>query len=621
MQNLNWFLQCVLKSYPIAREMAIDWLQQWFKIPATVGDIGKFDSSVSPWIRYMIERATRPGPCHFTQIKPVQAGGSNGGEGILLYWTMFEQGRIQYNWENDQKAEDRWKTRFYPLIEACIPLNQKVQALKALDKNRVGICLINFPNTILQCQGSFTSTNLDSDTVRKQVNEEVHNWKPGHLDKAHNRTTKVWDAGVINISNASMEGDQLHQAFLGGTQQHWEVKCPGCGLFHRMRTKWEPERPDLGGLRYDSENCKQPGGEYDYVKLKSTIRYQMPCSYLVGNSPRERRVLSEAAQYSAGDNPGSSRISCTLDGVSVHDLDWLEKLIIPKHQALKARLYGDEEPWRRYLQERECQFFKAGMHPITQNIILGTSKKNRDGLPNRQVRFGAGDYQQGETSKGELPHWWAVIADLAIDPDGKIHLLIVYEGKITTDDNLVAVFKDHEVMPSAVILDSSWSTAHVYQLCLAHGYYAVKGEDTDLFSGHEDGSRKIYSPPKPLHAMVNQPPVYPYQLVRGEHIPNAQEPMFIRYSKFGLMNRVAWLRSSPMVNFEIPSDVSKDFVSHMDSWQLEPRPNQKTLQVEQQWRQRRDRDDLLQCVCYIALNAEDAGFIGGMFLEQGKENK
>jgi hypothetical protein len=77
--------------------------------------------------------------------------------------------------------------------------------------------------------------------------------------------------------------------------QQWEVKCQGCGLFHVMQTRWDDKRPDLGGLRYDAAK----DADYDYQQIISTLRYQMPCGYLVREDTAQRRALSLSGRWVA----------------------------------------------------------------------------------------------------------------------------------------------------------------------------------------------------------------------------------------------------------------------------------------------------------------------------------
>ena len=154
-------------------------------------------------------------------------------------------------------------------------------------------------------------------------------------------------------------------------------------------------------------------------------------------------------------------------------------------------------------------------------------------------------------------------------------------------------------------------------MCMNNGYYAVKDEATMLFAGHVDAignsSRKIYSPPKPLHAMIGIGPKYDYIRVGEDTVPNPEEPMFLHVSKFGMMDRLSWLRNNPdLCTFEVPADVSEDFKQQMDSWQVEERKKPNTEETIQAWVQRRKDDHMFKCLCYIAVLMEDFGMFGGM---------
>jgi hypothetical protein len=124
--------------------------------------------------------------------------------------------------------------------------------------------LVVLPHCNFIMQGVNTERSVSGDTIRGQVNEELHdadNWIPGRLEQAYGRTTAFWNSVILNISNASHKRDQLHQAFLAGTQQEWQVRCPGCGQYHTMRTHWEETKPELGGLRYDMAGSRLEDGE------------------------------------------------------------------------------------------------------------------------------------------------------------------------------------------------------------------------------------------------------------------------------------------------------------------------------------------------------------------------
>lgn len=582
------------KSY----SSVIEWAEKHVRLIGSARS-EKFDSAHTPWSREPIEMAGG-GSCKVvTFIKPVQCGGSAAGEVVLCYWIATgSRGNIQYNWEDDGKAMARWETRVERILKACHPV-----MLKAPDTTRTtGLWKkgqIVFPHCNFTMQGVYQSANVDSETIRFQVNEEIHNWEPGRLAKAYNRTTAVWDSVIFNISNAARVGSQLHGAWLAGSQQHWEVLCPACGKHHEMRTQWDPKRSDLGGLRYDADGCRLDGGFYDYGKLAQTIRYQMPCGAEIRDDRRVRRAMSRGGRYGKPKNPGAPETekSYILEAVAVDYISWLN-LIQEKHEALRALRSSDPEPWWRYLAERECRFYNPEEdRPVVGAIRVNLKiKKNRDGLSNRAARFAALDFQAGSFAKGELPHWWMVVRD--VDPQG--NSLLVWEGQCLTDEDAVDVLTQHGVKATCVAVDSGHDAPYVYRFCLKHGFNAIKGDGRANFA-HPDGGHRIFSPEKPLHQLCNVGPT--------RENP-AEEPLFWLYSKPGIRERLHWLRGSKDIKWEVPGDASEDYKEHMESEMLQERRHSRTGEVITEWVQVKARNDLFVCECYIAMLMEMAGLIG-----------
>lgn len=571
-----------------------------------------FHPDITPWTRTPIECTDDGVTRHVTFIKPVQSGGSSVGEIALCRWiSVHSGGDIQYNWEDDLKAKERWDRRVEKILKACPTVISRWPS----DRFKAGKGNVIFAHCNLTVQGVHAESNVASDSVRFQINEEIHNWQAGRLSQAHRRTTAFWNSIIVDISNAGVKGDQLHESFNAGTQEHWEVKCPGCGSYHVMRTRWDDKHPEMGGLRYDADAHRTPGGGYDYNGLLPTIRYQMPCGFTVLDDTAARRALSLSGRYGEPRNPGASRThrSFTLEAISVDYIPWVE-LIRKKHAALRALKYGDPEPWKRYLQEDECRFWDPEDRPIVNRVIVQSGiRKNREGLPDRFSRFFAIDRQRGTMAAGELPHWWQVIRDVKANGDS----LLVWEGKCLTDDDVIGVLREHGCLMRCGVADSSHDTTHVYSFCLRHGIHAIKGSGENFFRHElENGARRIFSPWKPLHEMIGAPPIFEYkQEADGSYQPNPDEPRFWFYSANGIRERLHWLRNSGSVAWEVPADVSEDYQQHMEAWELEEQRAGKSNEVQHVWVQRKKRDDLRKCEEYIALLMEMAGIIGANVVE------
>ncbi len=557
----------------------------------------KFDTSITPWTRKPAEKAAS-GTCRsVTFVKPVQAGGSAAAEAVICYWLAIESGgNVQYNWEDNDKALLRWRERFERILKACKP----VMARAPSEERQLGKwqnCSILFPHCNFTMQGVWQPKNLDSSSIRFQVNEEIHNWDPGRLAKAYNRITAVWNATIFNISNAGKHGDQLHVQFLAGTQEHWEVLCPGCGRHHCMKAEFDKRHPELGGLRYDSEGCKTEDG-YDYNKLGKTIRYQMPCGHEVPDDPVIRRQMSLGGRYGSPRNPGAleSEPSYTLEAVAVDYIPWII-LIKEKHQGLRSLHRGDPEPWWKYLTERESRFIDENEdRPMLGKVVLNpTLIKNRAGMPNRVFRFGALDRQRGESAKGEFSHWWGVI----MDADAQGNSQLVFEGKIESDAKAAEVMFSHKVPPKWVVVDSGYDTSHVNRFCIQHGFNSIKGSPSKSFK-HPNGSRQIFDYERFLHLEMRLPRT-------RENI--GDEPLFFLYSKYGIRERFNFLRGCEGVKMEFPGDVSEDFKSHMESEEWRETRNRKTGEMEIGWYQVKKRNDLFVCCCYCTMLMDMAGLI------------
>jgi hypothetical protein len=582
----------------------VDWARKHLRDPGSARS-EQFNPDISPWIIKPTNCADN-GTRIMTFVKPVQAGGSKCGEAAIAYWIEHAPGGdIAYYWPNGEKAKDRWEKRVERLLRATPPIKKRIEALEDADRFKISKGKILFPHITLAMLAAYNQTDVESDSYRFEVNEEIHDnhnnkgWLPGRLQQAYLRTTAYWNSVIFNISNASVVGDQLYKAFDSGTKELWEVACPGCKKRHAMRTRYEKKHPELGGLRYDSDKCKRPDGGYDYNKLEGTIRYEFPCcGFVVREDVVQRRALSLSADYSAPTNTGAhvTNRSFTLEAVSIDYIPWLT-LIQEKHAALQSLRYGDPEPWKRYLQERECRFWDPEERPLTGRIVLSTDlKKDREGLANREARFFALDRQQGSLADGEVPHWWLVIRDV-----NKLESLLVYEGKVTTDENVIDILDRHQCIRRHGVADSGDDTTHVYQFCLRHGINAIKGTGDQFFSHPDDEGRKIFSPEKPLHQMLNAPPKNPDDPLN--------EPQFWLYSKTGIRERLAWLRAGGAVRWLVPGDVSENYQRHMEAVELveERTP---TGEVQQVWHHFSKRYDLFVCECYIAMLMDMAGLIG-----------
>lgn len=565
-----------------------------------------FDSSRVPQliepIRAMTDTRTRTG----TLFKPVQSGGSTAAEVVAAFWAAFYNGLIQYNWNNDGKAKWRWNTRILKMLESCKDIRW---AGGPYDRTS---CKADMINTTMLVQGIEADGALDSETVPLQINEEVHLWSPGQLDKARRRQTLVWNAKAFDVSNAGNVGDQLDLAFQDGSMETWEVFCPGCKSFHFMRFRWDSRRPELGGLRFDTSAGRRSASErrYNMSEIVRTIRYQMPCGFPVRDVPKERRLLrGQYKQLNAG--ALSHKRSWTYEGVSVTEINWTD-LVSEWLTAVRAIKGGDEDPMRRFTQERECRPWSRELIPFSGHVIVNkTLTKSRAGLPNKILRAWFADKQKGFAHKGDFMHFFLVIRDFDEDANS----LLVYEGRCETEADVQARLIEHGCYPNAGAVDCTWDTAQVKQFCFRIGCNAQTTSNQEKLFYHPDEKvYKIHSKPEGLHKQMGIPPKHSYSSsVKGNSLvyhPHPSEPMHWNIHQIGHLKLLNFLRSheevvkrnggTDFIKWEVPGDVSEDYLKQIDSWEFSTKQKNGTNEEIEVCRQRFKDDHYLFCEAGIA---------------------
>lgn len=574
----------------------------------------QYDPTLTPWTIDPIDTLTDDSVQVAVLMKPVQTGGSLVGEGAACVWgATWTQGMIQINFEKQEKANQRWDERIEPILRGCAPLVSRLPA----DPHKAKRCHWLLPMLAIKCQGIKGDGNLDSDTVRGQINEEVHNWAPGMLEKAFNRTISPtnWNRKIIVISNAGEKDDQLHAAYKDGTQEVWSFRCPCCGYVQPWQSRrrksgdgqWLP-----GGLYYDAEGCRRGKWDYDYLRLESTVRYECAnpeCRAHFVDTDADRRRLNEASLYVA-ENPYAKRMhrSWTYDGVCAYG--WLD-MIQKKHSALKAMAYGDPEPYRRYVVERECRPWDVvNDNPLVETISLsaGVTMRKAEDAEHRTFMV---DRQEGKN--GDIPHYRGSIRSIRRDEKtGKYIVALEWQGRLNTDEEVEAKRLEYGVpagheknTPKLVWVDSGYDSDHVYQLCAKYGYVAIKGDRADFFwhRGKSGVSRKCWTygdPKRPAHVPVR---------VRGSGGEVTVNVPFIRYSKQGIRNKLHFLRNSPEWDWQIPADVDADFKRDYTAEEIR-HVRQPDGSERPRWVQRDGvPNDYFVCDCYHAMVCDVIGIV------------
>lgn len=537
-----------------------------------------------------------------TFIKPIQGGGSTAGEVIAAYWARFALGLFVFYWQDADVAKKRWKERILPMLRSA-----------GLTWVEELICEAQFENLRLRLEGVFSETALQSDTIPLIINEEVHQWKEGYLVMSRGRQTRIWNRKALDISNAAKAKTQLHQAFMDGTMREWETVCPVCGIKHAMHFRFNPSKPELGGLRWDS-STRLPDGRPNYNKLEATIRYQFPCMHEIKAGPASRRTLK--GDYSAPRNDGAhlSHESWISEAVSYDQIPWLD-LVKEWHSAIHALKAGNTEPMFRFVTQRECHFHDPEKDiPFSGQIVINkTLVKSRGGLAGRAARFWFADKQRGYKIKGEMTHYWLVIRDVMPNADSQL----VFEGMVQTDADLVARLEEHGCFGVSGAVDCTWDRENILQFCYRNNFNAQTTSAQDrLFFHKDEKAYRIYSEAGPLCKQIA--PGFPSKFPCGQRIEKGtliqmlhpEEPRHWSIHRIGSIKLLFFLRNhqqtveqnggTDYIKWEIPGDISDDYKTQIESWEFTTKKNKSTNATEEVCRQRINADHMLMCEAGIA---------------------
>jgi hypothetical protein len=603
-------------------------LWQWMEanfVPVGSARAAEWKVSISPWLKEPAEWVDDGNARKLTLVMPAQSGKSTLGEGAICKWIAHEMGGdVQYNWEDDEKGRQRYKKRVRQILQASPP----VKDLWPRDRRHEENGLIIFAHLNFTMQGVYVTSNLESDAVKKQVNEEIHAWESGRLYMADRRQDAYRDSpGVfqLNISTGGVVGDQLHQRWEESTQQLWMEPCSKCGGYQHFHIRTEEGKK--GGLRYDSSAGKLADGSYDYDAIAETVHYECEhCGHQMRDDPNERRERSLAGRYSdPAEGSTIEQRGAKMESVSIPWIPWID-LIQAKHVALAKLRQGDTEAMKVYIQRIEAGFHDPESRPIVGELqIREGAKKREPSMPEPEdLRLMSADYQRGQARLRETEHFWAVIRDWRVLEDGRIRSTLVWEGRVWSktelealresygvekrfcaldcsdnqDDLLrfIADFADPEIVTDrdSVAMCGDGTFSGLYTNC----WTGLKGEGGAKWYKHPDtGMRKRYSPMQK----------------RDPYLGTANRQMglvpLILYSEQLSHDLLNFCRTSDRVEWIDPEDVSADYREHMDSYERLSRKTP-TGEIVYEWHRIRKRQDLYICNTYQCMQAEFAGLVG-----------
>lgn len=588
----------------VTKENAWQWCEKHLRLIGSARS-EKFSIETTPWLKEPFERLNDGITKCEVVVGPAQSGKSALGEGAQCFWIATEpNGDIQYNWEDDEKAKERFVTRAKKIMQACKP----IAALWPTSRQEDKACQIIFPHMNFVMQGTRVKSNLESASIRFQINEEVHDWEAGRLRLADKRQSAYWNRFQLNLSTGGVRGDQLHQRWMDSTQQHWMEKCPECGkyqVFHVRKIHGQ-----RGGLCYDLDGARNEDGTIDYAKLEESIYYECEhCGHHMLDKLEERRRRSLEGKYSEAATKNPIR-GYHWEQVSVYWVKWID-IIREKIEAYSAMRRGDISQWIFYLQRVEAAFWDPEVRPYSEFVKLKDGVKIGEGLETRQFRAMTVDFQAGSQHQGIEPHFKVVIRDWNPDMSSQlVYACAILPGRKLEplgDDPvsdigaaLDALREKFEVDSNRVLIDSGYNASYIYQICYRYGYLAIKGSSSNNQFKYQLYDRDGKPLPSVYRVYSNLQPVDPFV---GDH--DGREGKYqvhlMFYSKQGIRDILDLIRKQH--EWIVPEDASEEYKKEITSEELQTFKDRRTGEDVRMWCKvsHRAKNDYFVCEAYQAL--------------------
>ena len=542
---------------------------------------GKYDTALTPFVRYIFEAIQSPRVKKVTCMISAQSFKSQLMLNFFAWSLINDPGQSMWIMANAEMCEDFIETRLKSLLRNCQATAEKMPLARSEDRKD----LVQFPSMDLLVRGSNSRQKLQSTPIRRTFCDERADWKPGAIEDVRKRAGTFHNRMEVSAGTGGMAGDAFTQDFLEGSQTHCHFRCLACGhsqpwRFGREPTTFFPHARAKGGLRWDSNETTRPGGVWNFEEVKKTVRWECEeCGH--GHAPADKMRMIEtihAVEHNPKAAPENKSFQSNVFSMPWSDADWRGK-VVEWLLAMDARdHHGDLEPLKAFVTKTLGEPWRESMEqPDVADTFdhLREPYETNTKWPAEVARFMGVDFQAGKAGSGE--HFWWGIRSIAANG----HTRLVAYGRAVTFEDLEAIRKSYGVPVTNCVVDHGHKGATVVRFCAATGWKPFKGEEDKWFTVRvKGGTQRRYWVATALNPQLGLKKKGPSKMVTLYRWSN---PSF----KDLLNNRLTGLTPG----FSIPENVGKDWLAHMSAEQrVEVRARDGTLTNE--WKKIRDDDHL-----------------------------
>lgn len=482
-----------------------EWARDEGELPSCYAVPGSFDFDMVPMVKPIFRALQDPTVREVVNMTGVQCLKTLIGE-LWLVWTIANNpGPTQWLQPTNEEAKEHAQERFIHLINSfhCVA---KFYTENRHDKTTT---FINFAHMSLRMEGCGRG-NLQRKSIKNQMRSEVwqsDKWIPGRLKEADSRLTQfVHNSKTYTESqpghDAELDVDDMHKAYLRGSQKVWNFKCQGCGRLQPYYWSFHRKDGTRAAMRWeDSPRTRRDNGEWRMGELIQTVRYEcIYCGHSHADEPLTRRKMTAQGEF-VSENPGAPHTveSFCYSQLAMPNLSWFETKI----GGVKNFLEAHEQAKRGYDKPLIEFFQKVVAEPYNPNKHLAISRINtvevveKDGKPVEYQGITFPHAMMGVDVQAD--HFWLCVEAWSDKGDS----VTMWAEKVFTWSDVRERQQRFNVPDQNVCVDQSHRGFEVIQECCRNGHVAMengrkvwvcwkamRGSDQDSFMFYPKSKKK-----------------------------------------------------------------------------------------------------------------------------------
>lgn len=562
-------------SVPDRRPM-YEWARDKIDLPRSSYRIpGPFDVDRSRYMRFPMELLVNDEVRQLNALKAVQSAGSLIAD-VFFPWILDNApGPTMWNFQTDDDADVHWNARIVPTFKNGPLRKIYEQARKTKDFHQFG-------PLDLYIHGANMS-NLQGRSIKYLINDEVWLWekkKPGLLGEALARTEAFkFICKIFNISQAGDVEDEWDNEWQAGKRFDWSVRCKKCDFLHPFDffARRHHDRKQYAGVVYDRK--KRADGSRDSDLARDTARYVCPrCGHEHEDNANTWDYFNNVGEYVTRDPAkGMRNVSTRWTALVSGGYGELAEEYV---KALDARDTGTVEKLKKFHQKKAVIPWEEFLGEPIAEITTGSFAKGAE-WEDEEIRFMTMDYQEGSGDEGE--HWWYDIRAWS-----RCGSRLIDEGRAWTAGELRDKQLAHKVRDVCCMMDGADLPRYLAGICIRYGWSLLVGSDHDDFTHHLPSSPNVK---------------LPYSEPTGVDPRKGQTGQKQRYVRRWLWSNptvkdILWrLRHGKGMPWEVPSDVSAEYLEQIDSEKRKAYFDKNTGQKKFRWVKFKKDNHHWDCEC------------------------